>query len=367
MDTHYFLHYDALDQLIHYLTNQGFQVKAPTIRDNAVVYDDIDGAYELPWGYIDKQEPANYKVTKTDKKAAFAWSLPAHSVKPMLFEEKEAVWKVNRNQDGKLIFEPCLNQKRYAILGVRPCDLRAIEIQDKVFIDNTYQDIRYKIRRESAFIIAANCTTCHSNCFCVALGGSPHADSGFDLAMTEIDGGFVIECGSAKGLEAITALQLHLPTELQINMAKEKVDQVRGMQTKSLPPIANVEKALANAYHHPRWQDVAQRCLSCGSCTHACPTCFCHTEKDEPSLDGKTSQHTREWSSCFSLDHSYTHGQLYRDQPEHRYRQWLIHKFSSWREQFKTKGCVGCGRCITWCPVKIDVTEEIRAICGKES
>ncbi|WP_116962975.1 4Fe-4S dicluster domain-containing protein [Fastidiosibacter lacustris] len=363
MSQFYFLPHTSLDDLIHYLKQEGFMVKAPIVSEGAIVYDDIEKAAELPWGYIDEQSPAHYKVTKTNAKAAFGWSLPVQSVKPMLFKEKEKLWRVKRDKNGTLQFESCLNKRKYAVLGVRPCDLRAIEIQDRVFIENAYQDVRYKVRREAMFIIAANCTTCHSNCFCISLGDSPFADKGYDLAMTEIDHGFVVESGGDSGRMLIEYLQLQVASGAQTHIAYQKVNGVYGKQNKSIPPLAQVEKALFEEHDHPKWEDVAKRCLSCGNCTQACPTCFCHTEKESPSLDGKESTHVREWDSCFGLDHSYTHGKLYRDKPKYRYRQWLTHKFSTWREQFRTKGCVGCGRCITWCPVSIDVTEEINIIC----
>ncbi|WP_440617680.1 4Fe-4S dicluster domain-containing protein [Cysteiniphilum sp. 6C5] len=366
MSQFYFLAHECLDDLINALKAQGFAVKAPTVDDHAIVYDDIERAAELPWGYVDEQKPAHYHVKKTDQNKAFAWSLPVQSVKPMLFKEKEALWQVKRDDSGKLTFEQALSKQKYAVLGVRPCDLRAIEIQDRVFIENAYQDVRYKARREAMFIIAANCTTCHSNCFCISLGDSPYADKGFEWAMTEIHGGFVVESGSDKGRSLIEQLQLNPATGAQTYEAEQKVKAVYAMQEKTIPPLDKVEKALFENLDHPQWDDVAKRCLSCGSCTQSCPTCFCHTEKEEPDLQGQTSTHLREWDSCFGLDHSYTHGELYRQEPKHRYRQWLTHKFSTWREQFRTKGCVGCGRCITWCPVSIDVTDEINIICQEK-
>lgn len=366
MSQFYFLAHEYLDDLISTLKTQGFEVKAPIVDDHAIVYDDIEKAAELPWGYVDEQKPAHYHVKKTNQNKAFAWSLPVQSVKPMLFKEKEALWQVKRDDSGKLTFEQALNKQKYAVLGVRPCDLRAIEIQDRVFIENAYQDVRYKARREAMFIIAANCTSCHSNCFCISLGDGPYADKGFEWAMTEINDGFVVESGSDKGRALIEQLQLNPATGAQTYEAEQRVKAVYAMQEKSIPPLEKVEKALFANLDHPQWDDVAKRCLSCGSCTQSCPTCFCHTEKEEPDLEGQVSTHLREWDSCFGLDHSYTHGELYREEPKHRYRQWLTHKFSTWREQFRTKGCVGCGRCITWCPVSIDVTDEINIICQEK-
>jgi sulfhydrogenase subunit beta (sulfur reductase) len=113
---------------------------------------------------------------------------------------------------------------------------------------------------------------------------------------------------------------------------------------------------------HPRWKEVAARCLACGNCTFACPTCFCHDLVDGVSISGNETWRKREWASCFSEEYSWAAGVVVRQSRDARYRQWLTHKFASWIDQFGTSGCVGCGRCITWCPVGIDVTEEVAAI-----
>jgi ferredoxin len=122
------------------------------------------------------------------------------------------------------------------------------------------------------------------------------------------------------------------------------------------PLFANLE--------HPRWDEVAERCLSCGNCVAVCPTCFCHAEREQPALDGQTSEHVRQWDTCYSVGHSYLHGFLVRPDTRTRYRQWLTHKLGGWHDQYGRSGCVGCGRCITWCPVGIDITEEAAAVCA---
>ena len=130
----------------------------------------------------------------------------------------------------------------------------------------------------------------------------------------------------------------------------------RHMDTSGLPDM------LQRNLEHPRWDDVAARCLSCGNCTMACPTCFCSDDVESQAPDGETSSRVREWASCFTHDFSYIHGGTVRETTRSRYRQWITHKLGTWWEQFGTSGCVGCGRCITWCPVGIDITEEAAAI-----
>ncbi|MBF0393567.1 MAG: 4Fe-4S dicluster domain-containing protein, partial [Alphaproteobacteria bacterium] len=117
---------------------------------------------------------------------------------------------------------------------------------------------------------------------------------------------------------------------------------------------------------HPRWDEVAKRCLTCGNCTMVCPTCFCTTVDDVTDLGGTRTERVRSWDSCFTLDFSYIHGGSVRNEGSSRYRQWITHKLSSWHDQFGSSGCVGCGRCITWCPVGIDITEEVGAIRASE-
>lgn len=349
--------------MLDYFKQNGYKCLAPHYQDDSINYAEITKASELPWGYIDEQQPGYYRVTKTDTKQAFSFTLPAASVKPMLFKAKENIWKVKRNDNGKLVFEPVVEFEKIAVFGIRPCDLRGIETQDRVFMQNSYNDIRYTKRRENQFIVAMNCTSAHYNCFCITLGDAPRADKGYDLAMTEIEQGFVTEIGSDAGRKLLNYLKVPAASGAQVELALAGIINAGKMQHKKLPPIKEFEAKLVESPEHPQWEDAAKRCLSCGNCTNACPTCFCHTERDNPNVLGTETFHTREWDSCFSLEHSYTHGETYHGLPKYRYRQWLTHKFATWRDQFRVKGCVGCGRCVTWCPVKIDVVDEINAIC----
>jgi ferredoxin len=123
-----------------------------------------------------------------------------------------------------------------------------------------------------------------------------------------------------------------------------------------------IRELLAATLDHPRWDDVASRCLTCTNCTLVCPTCFCSTVEDVTDLTGRTAERWRRWDSCFTLGHSYLHGGSVRSTARDRYRQWLTHKLGTWIDQFGHSGCVGCGRCITWCPVGIDITEEVAAL-----
>lgn len=363
MDNQVFINHDQIDTLLSLLKERGYVCVAPRYIEGAINYAKINNASELPWGLTDEQAPAHYKVIQTDQKKAFSFTIPVQSIKPMLFKAKETIWKSKRDENGKLIFEPKVDFEKIAVFGVRACDLRAIETQDRIFMQNTFNDVRYIKRRENQFLIAMNCTSSNSNCFCVSLGDGPKAETGFDLSMTEIANGFIVESGSVKGSNLLENLNYTVASDNGLNEAELGRKRAISEQIKSIPPIKVVESKLKANLEHERYKNIASRCLSCGNCTNSCPTCFCHTERDEPNISGTVSNHTREWDSCFTLEHSYTHGETYRESLIHRYRQWLTHKFATWRDQFQVKGCVGCGRCITHCPVKIDVTEEINHIC----
>src|SRR5579885_84118 len=364
----YFLPHYRLQNLLDALQHAGFNCIGPQVRDGGIVYEPLTHASQLPWGIRDHQSPGQYRLIKTDEKKAFSFANGAQALKPILFKPRETVWRVVRDENGKLEFKPHYSKEQpIAILGVRSCDLVAMAIQDKVFLRENHVDPRYEERRKSLFIIAINCSYASGNCFCVSAGSGPEVNNPFDILMTEIHDGLVVKAGSKRGHEIIAALKLEMARVEQNDEAANNVAQAAAMQTKRIP-LENgygLRDVLFSNLDHPRWEQVADRCLSCGNCTQVCPTCFCHSETEEPALDGSCSEHHREWDSCFTSGHSYLNGKVIRDDTRKRYRQWLTHKVGSWFDQFDVSGCVGCGRCISWCPVGIDLTEELAAILGE--
>ncbi|KTD19230.1 4Fe-4S dicluster domain-containing protein [Legionella jordanis] len=366
----FFLPHEQLQQLLDVLKQDGFSCVGPQVRDGAIVFDRLDDVRQLPWGVRDEQLPGEYQLKTSELHRAFAWSNGPQAIKPILFKPRETVWQVKRNESGKLEFLPQeAMEMPVAIIGVRSCDLVAMAIQDEVFINNKYVDSRYKTRRDSLFVVAVNCSYSSKNCFCVSAGTGPEVRNPFDLLMTELQQGFVIRSGSVRGEHALRQLNLNQASSIQLQQEQQEIEQCARMQSKRIPlnNQSGLKDLLFANLNHPRWDDVAQRCLSCGNCTLVCPTCFCHSESDEPNLDGSGSQHLREWDSCFTAGHSYLAGKPIRDDIKKRYRQWLTHKVGSWFEQFDSSGCVGCGRCVTWCPVGIDITEELSAISGESN
>jgi ferredoxin len=244
---------------------------------------------------------------------------------------------------------------------VRACDLHAVAIQDRVFLEGGHVEPDYAARRRDAFFVAVNCARAGGTCFCVSMDTGPRVTEGFDLALTELDGRFVVEAGSERGEDVLAALECAPATDDDVREALEQSERTAASMGRALE-TDGLRELLQDNRDHPRWAEVADRCLSCGNCTMVCPTCFCSTVEDTTDLAGENAERTRLWDSCFTLEHSYMHGGSVRRSASSRYRQWMTHKLSTWIDQFGTSGCVGCGRCITWCPVAIDITEEAAAI-----
>ena len=281
--------------------------------------------------------------------------------KKYLFPPQATVATAEMTENGWRMETPSDEQPQYAFLGVRACELAAIKIQDRVFLDGPYVDSIYAKRRKDALIVAVNCTQAASTCFCSSMGTGPRCSSGFDLSLTELADGFIIEVGSPLGADVIASLETVNVSDDQSSEAEQRRQQAVTQQVRKLDPDFARETLLANL-EHAHWDEVGQECLGCTNCTMVCPTCFCSSVEEVPDLSGQKVERQRHWDSCFNLGFSYmSHGTV-RKSITHRYRQWLTHKLGTWQEQFDTSGCVGCGRCITWCPVGIDLVEEVQIL-----
>ncbi|REJ92474.1 MAG: sulfite reductase subunit A [Planctomycetota bacterium] len=356
-----FLPRDGLQKLISHLSGDGFTVIGPKVDQGAIVYDEIENADELPRGWTDRQEPGRYRLERREDDAYFGFVVGPHSWKRFLFPPRATVATADRTENGWEMATPDEPAPRYAFLGVRACEIAAMKIQDRIFTGGSYVDPVYQRRRESAFIIAVNCTTAAATCFCVSMNTGPRCGSGFDLALTEIAEGFVIEVGSDAGSELLARLPVTPATDEQLSHADDERQQAVNQIQRTLN-TDGIRDLLLNNLEHPQWSDVAKRCLSCTNCTMVCPTCFCSTVTEVSDLTGDHVERQRQWDSCFNIDFSYMNGGIVRDDVRSRYRQWLTHKLASWHDQFDSSGCVGCGRCITWCPTGIDLTAEVAAI-----
>jgi sulfhydrogenase subunit beta (sulfur reductase) len=235
-------------------------------------------------------------------------------------------------------------------------------VQDRIFLREEWKDPIYRVRRQSAFILAVNCLHACGTGFCVSMGTGPKAGAGFDLCLTELEDVFLVEVGSESGRMVMDGVAVQLTSAFFLQAAQQGLDEAASKMGRILPQPQDLPNLLLNNLDAQRWEDVARRCMSCTSCTQVCPTCFCWDTRDSADLTGQTARRERLWDSCFNPDYSYIAGGNTRPNTRSRYRQWLTHKFGSWFAQFGTQGCIGCGRCITWCPAGIDVTVELSAI-----
>jgi ferredoxin len=359
---------EGLDALIGALLHGGYRVVGPTVRDGAIVLDEILSGAELPHGWTVAQEAATYRLEARDDEQVFGWAVGPHSSKQELFPSRIPLLRVAPGNGAPAVEPGEPPAKPLALVGVRPCDLAAIDVQDRVLLEGEHVERDYAGRRAGAFVVVVNCGVPGGTCFCASMGTGPRATGGYDLALTEVvEGGhrFVVEVGSEAGRDLLEVLPTRPADDPDLAAARRVTDEASARMGRSVER-EGLRELLARNLEHPRYDDVAERCLTCGNCTLVCPTCFCTSVEDVNDLRDGSTERWRAWDTCFSIDHSYIHGGSVRRSGRARYRQWLTHKFGTWIDQFGTSGCVGCGRCITWCPVGIDVTEELAAIRARD-
>jgi ferredoxin len=329
------------------------------------VYDTVASTADLPIGWTDEQAGGVYRLKKRNDEALFGYVVGPHSWKKFLHPALRRLWQAKREDTGFQIIEETSQTPNYAFIGVRSCELHAIAIQDKVFLGGPSVDPSYQSLRQKAFIVAVNCGQAGGTCFCASMQTGPKAAFGFDLALTEVLEAnrhyFVVEVGTELGAEILREVSHQETREDEKGTAARIVAKTAEQMGRTLD-TSDIKDLLYRNDDHPRWDHVAARCLTCGNCTMVCPTCFCTTVEDVTDLTGEYAERWQRWDSCFTMDFSYIHGGSVRSSAKSRYRQWMTHKLATWIDQFGTSGCVGCGRCITWCPVAIDITEEVRAL-----
>lgn len=351
-------------QLLDALVADGYLLVGPTVRDGAIVFDQIRGVADLPEGWTDEQEAGTYRLRRRTDAALFGYPVGPQSWKRQFFVPTLKMLVARREGTSFVVEEPPREAVRLALVGARACDLNAIAIQDRVFLQGPYVDGDYQRRREDVFVVAVNCGEAGGTCFCVSMGTGPGVTTGHDLALTELlesEHRFLVEVGSERGAALLARLSTRPATDGDREAARGVVARTASSMGRHLD-TTDLRDLLVRNLEHDRWAETATRCLGCTNCTLVCPTCFCSSIEDVTDLAGETTERVRTWDSCFTLGHSHVHGGSVRGSLASRYRQWLTHKLGTWIDQFGSSGCVGCGRCITWCPVAIDLTEEVAAI-----
>lgn len=352
----------GLHRLVAVLIERGYEVIGPTPRDNAIVLAPLESADDLPRGIGVDTGPGHYRLRRRDDGARFGHSAGPQSWKQFLHPPRRRLWSGDRSLDGDTEPE---RPPRYAFLGVRGCDLAAIATLDRVLDGGHYRDPSYTSRRHGVFVVAVNCTEPSEVCFCASMGTGPGVRPGYDLALTELVDGvdcrYVVEVGSAEGAEVLAQLPHDPATDADLTAAADRVREATGHMGRRMPDT-DLRELLVASRDSEHWDEVAGRCLTCGNCTMVCPTCFCTSTEEVSDLDGGHAQRWQQWASCFELDFSLIHPESVRQSGAARYRQWITHKLSSWHDQFQMSGCVGCGRCIAWCPTGIDITAEMTTL-----
>ncbi len=352
----------GLDELISTLAGDGYRVVGPTLRDQAIVLAELTSAGDLPAGWAVQTGPGTYRLKRRADSAVFCHSAGPQSWKQFLHPPDRKLWSADR--DG---FHPADDRQQppFAFLGVRACDLAAIDTLAGVLGAGAWPDRSFRGRYRGLFVVAAGCTEPGGVCFCASMGTGPRPGPGYDLALTEqIDQAghrFVVEAGTEAGAQVIARISHRAAGEAELIAARAAVDAAAAAMGRQMPAV-DLAGLLAASRDSVSWEQVAERCLTCGNCTMVCPTCFCTTTRDSSGETGEHAERWQHWASCFELDFSYLHGGSVRSSGESRYRQWITHKLGTWHDQFGRSGCVGCGRCIAWCPVGIDITEEIATL-----
>jgi ferredoxin len=356
---------DGLRALLDLLRADGWSLIGPREVDGAIRHLPLDGLDDLPRGRGDTQDAATYRVVDRGDEAVFGHAVGPDSWKAELFPARELIRRGTPSPAGDT--DPGAGRPtapRLALVGVRSCDLHAIEIHDRVLLARAAQDVRYAARREAVLIVAVTCSDPGGTCFCASMGTGPEPTEGYDIALTELLEGehrFLARPGSPRGESLLGRLPSVPASTADLDQARTVVEGARSRMGRELDTDGLHDLLHASA-RHPQWDDAARRCLACGSCTMVCPTCFCTTVTDTTSLVDGTSERWRVWDSCFTGEITHLESGDVRASTSSRYRQWATHKLASWWDQFGTSGCVGCGRCITWCPAAIDLTAEVAAI-----
>jgi len=298
--------------------------------------------------------------------------LTVDSPKKIIFPQREILLEFSTsNEEGLEIKENLPEEKTSIIFGVRPCDAKALTLMDKVF-SGDFEDLYYQKRRNSTILVGLTCNTPPSpNCFCLSVDGSPYSTEGLDILMTDLGDKYLVESLTEKGNKLINEAK----NLFQEPKAKDK-EGVKKIQAESerkikrqIKDIKKIPSKLKEMFDSPFWDEESMSCIRCGICTYLCPTCHCFDINDEvASSSPLKGKRVRTWDNCQFPDFTmHSSGHNPRPDKASRLRQRVLHKFQYFVELYHNYQCVGCGRCISMCPVGIDIIEVVDKVRDYES
>ena len=321
-----------------------YQVYGPTEKRNHYVFDEVSSG---------SQVDLSYQTT----------ILPP---KKFLIPQCEVLLTLRR--DGTAVTQAPEFHRKQLIFGIHSCDLNGISLLDRVFL-NDFPSENYRKRRNNLVLVALSCSEVADTCFCSSLGTGPSVRDGFDLLLTPVRKGYLIESGSKEGDKLLAQIEGSSASAEDLACKEERIEEAKKKFTRFID-TENLSELFENNLNHPIWRRLGDIDLACAQCINSCPTCYCFDVRDKLSIDIREGSRYTEWDACFLLEFSEVAlgGNFRRDRAD-RVRQFMGHNLG-WGGAAQHRGspirfkCVGCGRCIRTCPVRIDITEVVAELRG---
>ena len=286
------------------------------------------------------------------------------SPKDLFFPQSEKMFEFSaqRGEEGAFILQEIQGKPRpKLVFGLRPCDAKAFFVLDKIFQNDQYTDPYWMDKRQAAVLIGLGCNQPCPTCFCTSVGAGPFHEQGLDALAFDLGDKLLLKTLTPKGEEVLKKAQGLSPADTKDQAQGQEIKKQAEAAIKSRVETDQIDKrTVLELFEAPHWEVVQERCLNCGVCTFVCPTCHCFDIQDE--VHGQTGVRLRNWDYCMSwLFTMHGSGHNPRATKKERVRQRFMHKFKYIPLKRDGEiGCVGCGRCVTLCPVNIDVRDVVR-------
>jgi len=319
--------------------------------------DELIERYEI-FAPVKRGRFTGFEVISSGKEAFLDFQNSKQPPKEVFFPQTEILFKYNKST---AVEEVAPLSRERVLLGIRPCDARALIFFDKFFSSGEHKDLPYLDKRGKTMVIGLACNHPQSTCFCKSVGGEPFGKEGMDLLLIDLGEKYMVEILTERGEKLVeNILWLRDADDTDLERA-ERLSRDAESAIKTLNSMEGLSEKLDGMFDDPLWDRIHQRCIGCGVCTYLCPTCWCFDILDEETATGVTR--VRIWDTCqFPLFTQQASGFNPRPSGKERMRQRVMHKFNYFPQDFGQFACVGCGRCIRECPVNLDIREVMKAI-----